>query len=445
MKHQPNILIISTHDTGRHFGCYGVPTVRTPAIDGLAASGVKFNRMFAASPICSPSRGALLSGQYPLTNGLVGLAGGNWNWELADYRVHLSHRLQQLGYHTAMFGLQDETAYIERMGFDDTSCHGIKRDGRERPATEVADDFCAFLTSREDGKPFYAQVGFFETHTPYTFGDCPSDDEEGVWIPPYAKAHDWAPWQVLLNRFGGDLDAARQHVAELQGAVRRVDAAVETILEGLRKAGVEDNTLVLFTSDHGPELPGAKWTMYEAGLGVAFIMRWPDGGVSGGRECDWLLSNVDFLPTLYDLFEVESPDGLEGESFALACRGDSGGIQPSRDVVFSNWIDGLNFSVRTHRYKLIRNLVPVDSTGRECQPYELYDLDRDPLELTNVADEPAYAEPYNMMRGHLDRWLVQMDDPTVHGELTVDEHDKMIAEYRRRYEQSREVLKRDIV
>lgn len=104
MPQRPNILIISTHDTGRHFGCYGVPTARTPAIDGLAAEGVKFNRMFAASPICSPSRGALLSGQYPLTNGLVGLAGGNWNWELADYRVHLSHRLRDLGYHTAMFG-----------------------------------------------------------------------------------------------------------------------------------------------------------------------------------------------------------------------------------------------------------------------------------------------------------------------------------------------------
>lgn len=98
MKNLPNILIISTHDTGRHFGCYGVPTVRTPAIDGLAAEGVKFNRMFAACPICSPSRGALLSGQYPLTNGLVGLAGGNWNWGLPRAslapaaRPRVSHR-----------------------------------------------------------------------------------------------------------------------------------------------------------------------------------------------------------------------------------------------------------------------------------------------------------------------------------------------------------------
>lgn len=111
--------------------------------------------------------------------------------------------------------------------------------------------------------------------------------------------------------------------------------------------------------------------------------------------------------------------------------------QAPREVVFSNWIDGLNFSARTNRYKLIRNLVPVDSTGRECPPYELYDLERDPLELTNVADEPAYAEAYNTMRRHLDGWLAQMDDPTVHGELTADEHEAMITEYRRRYEQSR--------
>lgn len=249
-----------------------------------------------------------------------------------------------------MFGLQHETAHIDRMGFDDTACHGIKREGGGRPATEVAEDFRAFLNSaRDDDTPFYAQVGFFETHTPYTFGDCPPDDEPGAWIPPYAKAHDWAPWKVILNRFGGDPDAARRHIAELQGSVLRVDAAVETILDGVRKAGVEDNTL----------------------------------------------------------------------------------------VVFSNWIDGLNFSARTSRYKLIRNLVPVDSTGRECPPYELYDLELDPLELTNVADEPAYAEAYNTMRGYLDGWLAQMDDPTVHGELTADEHEKMIAEYRRRYEESR--------
>lgn len=433
MRNQPNIVIISTHDSGRHFGCYGVPTAQTPAIDRLAAEGVKFNRMFAACPICSPSRGALLSGQYPLTNGLVGLAGGKWNWELTDYSVHLSHRLRELGYHTAMFGLQHETTHIDRMGFEDASCHGVKRDGQERPAPEVAEDFCRFLASNKRERPFYAQIGFFETHTPYTFADCPPENQEGAWIPPYAQAHDWAPWPVILKRFGDDPDAARNHIAELQGALRQTDRAVDRILHALRDRELEDDTLVLFTSDHGPELPGAKWTMYDAGLGIAFIMRWPGGGVEGGRECDWLLGNVDFLPTLFDLIGINAPEDLEGRSFADACRGREE-AEPSRQIVFSNWVDGLNFSARTERYKLIRNLVPLDSTGRECPRHELYDLDLDPLELTNVAAEPAYGEVRARLKKQLDQWLTDMNDPTARAELTITDHESMIAEYRARYE-----------
>ncbi len=433
MRNQPNIVIISTHDSGRHFGCYGVPTVQTPAIDRLAAEGVKFNRMFAACPICSPSRGALLSGQYPLTNGLVGLAGGSWNWELTDYRVHLSHRLRELGYHTAMFGLQHETTHIDRMGFEDASCHSVNRDGHERPAHEVAEDFRRFLSSNKRDRPFYAQIGFFETHTPYTFADCPPDNQEGAWIPPYAQAHDWAPWPVILKRFGDDPGAARNHIAELQGALRQTDRGVDRILHALRDRELEDDTLVLFTSDHGPELPGAKWTMYDAGLGIAFIMRWPGGGVEGGRECDWLLGNVDFLPTLFDLIGINAPEDLEGRSFADACRGGEE-AEPPRQIVFSNWVDGLNFSARTERYKLIRNLVPMDSTGRECPRHELYDLDLDPLELTNVATEPAYGDICARLKKQLDQWLTDMNDPTARAELTITDHESMIAEYRARYE-----------
>ncbi len=442
---KPNILIITTHDTGRHFGCYGVPTVQTPAIDNLAADGVQFNKMFSPCPICSPSRGTLLTGRYPLSNGLVGLQGGAWQWELHDYTRHLSHRLRDSGYYTAMFGLQDETAHIEELGFDDISAHGIKcDDGTERSAVDVAADVEHFLHRHEGDQPFYAQVGFFETHTPYPFGGCEPDEEKGAWIPPYAQAHPWPEWSKILNsRFDGDPARAREHVAELQGAVQQTDRGVGRIMQALKDTGFEDHTVVLFNVDHGPELPGAKWTMYDAGLGVAFIMRWPAGGLCGGIQSDRLLCNVDFLPTLYELIGLQNPGDLQGISFAAACRGDEhvARERATRNVVFGNWVDGLNFVARSERYKLIRNLVPVDSTGRVCPAYELYDLRYDPLELTDVAREPAYSGVLAEMQRALQEWLEEMDDPTLQGPLEAQEHEAMIKEYRRRYEQSRGVRK----
>jgi arylsulfatase A-like enzyme len=433
----PNIVIVTTHDSGRHFGCYGVPTVRTPNIDRLAAEGVCFDNVNAACPICSPSRGALLTGQYPQTNGLVGLAGGVWNWELHDYRAHLSHRLREQGYETAMFGLQHETKFVERMGFERTQSHGVKRGGREIPASEVAADFASFLADRDGKRPFYAQVGFFETHTRYDFGGCQPDEKLGVWMPPYAKTHDWPSWAAVLNRFGSDPAFAREHLAELQGALHEADRGMGAVLEALGRHGLANDTLVVFNTDHGPELPGAKWTMYDRGLGIAFIMRWPGGGIQGGRRNDWLLGNVDFLPTLYELIGLRSPEGLQGVSFAQGCTRETAGEPSPRQVAFGNWVDGLNFSARTDRYKLIRNLVPVDSTGRECEPYELYDLALDPLELTDVTREPAYAEAFAEMKAHLDAHLATVDDPVVHHAIQGEHHNDMIADYRAKYEASR--------
>jgi len=430
----PNILVITTHDSGRHFGCYGVPTVQTPAIDRLAAEGVCFDNMFAASPICSPSRGTLLSGQYPLTNGLVGLAGGSWNWSFHDPHVHLSHRLHDAGYETAMFGLQHETTALNGLGFDHLAGHGCRRDGAARPARAVATEAATFMAARPTDQPFYAQVGFHETHTPYGFADCEPDDHLGVWMPPYAKTHGWPAWATLLKRFGGDPAFARRHLAELQGSVAEVDRAVDILLAGLERSGLAENTLVLFNTDHGPELPGAKWTLYDPGLRIAFIMRWPAGGITGGRRCDWLLGNVDFLPTLYALIGREPPGDLEGVSFATACRPGGETAPGPRETVYAHWVDGLNIAVRTRSFKLIRNLVPVDSTGRDCPPYELYDLEKDPLELIDVAGEPVYADTLAELQARMQAWLADHHDPVAHAELPTGEHTAMLADYRARYE-----------
>ena len=115
MSQRPNILIITNHDSGRHFGCYGVETVHTPAIDALAADGMRFENYFATVPLCSPSRGAMLTGRYPQSTGLMGLTHAPWHWSLNKGEQHLSHILRDAGYHTALFGLQHEAADVQTL------------------------------------------------------------------------------------------------------------------------------------------------------------------------------------------------------------------------------------------------------------------------------------------------------------------------------------------
>lgn len=430
MADRPNILVINTHDSGCHFGCYGVPTVHTPAIDRLASEGVRFTRMYATSSICSPSRGSLLTGRYPQSNGLIGLAGKGWGWELNDPGQHLSHILRDAGYSTGLFGVQHETIDPLTLGFDVWKPGSVERDEDsaetfspdprdpyETPlhnsamltAPEVARDVSDFIGSRvEQEEPFYAQAGFFETHTPYLWGGCDPDDSQGVWMPPYVRYKDKEEENKL-----------RRHIANFQGSLRRVDEAVETILDALEKNGLAENTLVLFVTDHGPELPGAKWTMYDAGTRIAFILRWPGGGVVGGRTCDRLLSNIDFLPTLGEIAGIPVPGNVEGVSFAASLGEDGNEAGPYRDIVFALNYHGRNFGARTERHSIVRSFDATCFSKDKLRensvvPYvEFFDLENDPEEKTNVAGDPAYAEPFEDMKRRLMDWLESVNDPVL--------------------------------
>jgi len=429
---RPNILVISTHDSGRHFGCYGVPTVQTPAIDALAGDGVKLTRMFAASSICSPSRGSLLTGQYPQRNGLIGLAGGCWNWELADPKRHLSHVLRDAGYRTGLFGVQHETTDLSTLGFDVRDPHPpAGPDGAVRDAVRIAEGFAEFCRREGAGdRPFYAQMGFHETHTPYDFGGIEPDEDLGVWTPPYVPADEHT-------------DALRTHLAALQGSVRNVDRAVRIVTDALRETGLADDTLVLFNTDHGIELPigasgvpWAKWSMYDPGIGIAFILRWPGGGLTGGRDCDWMLSNVDFLPTLAELIGAEFAHETDGVSFAAGLRGaDTSGPGP-RDELFALFVNAQLYAARTERHKLVRNFAegnanPKAARGeRQLAPTALlFDLERDPLERNDVAGDPAYAEVLDDMNGRLWRWLESVDAPILRGPVPTPYYRQAIADY----------------
>ena len=419
---RPNIVVITTHDSGRHFGCYG-EHVSTPAIDALASDGVRCTGMFAVAPICSPSRAALLTGQVPQRNGMMGLAGGPWQWELNDYRAHLSHVAQAGGYSTHLFGHQHETDYVERLEFDELHTYLSPHDrSYAKNAPAIAHDFASFCRRRPTDRPFYAQVGFFETHTPHDFGYATPDDPSRVTVPAFVHRND---------------EATRAKVAALNGAARRADEAVGIILQALRDSDIERDTLVLFNTDHGAELPRGKWSLLDGGLGIGFILRWHGGGIVGGRTCDLLLGNVDFLPTLSELTGLPVPHPMDGRSFAAALRGDASAM-PVREEIHALYVAVPQYAVRTRRYKLIRHfrgdrLEPVvhDENGRpKLEPaLRLYDLQRDPLELRDVADDPEYQAAREEMDARLWRHLEAVNDPILKGPIPTPYYKNVMRDY----------------
>jgi arylsulfatase A-like enzyme len=434
MTTPPNLLIITTHDSGREFGCYGNDTVRTPAIDQLAADGWQSTNTFTTCPQCSPSRGSLLTGQYPQTHGLMGLTDEPWQWSLNQPEHHLSHLLGDRGYDTALIGFQHESDEDD-LGYEHIGTSGETAVfGRAKPAPVVADATEAYLEEREDSAPFYAQVNFFETHGPLDYGGVEPDDSQGVTVPPYLAETE----QTIAD------------MAQYQGAVNAVDLGVDQILTALDDHGLREDTIVVFTTDHGISFARAKGYLYDPGIAVPLLVHWPNGGIEGGQS-DRLVSTIDVLPTLFELAGLDVPSHVEGRSFA-----DEFGREgaPSRDTVQAMFQDHRAWGfgpdarcVRSRDHKLIHNFspdrrfdVPVErnehgNTGRDSYksdprpPVELYDLSADPLETDNRADDEGYASVRAELNDVLQDWLDGVHDPILYGHTPYER--RSLEEYRR--------------
>jgi len=402
---QPNIVLITWHDTGRWFGCYGYRELTTPNVDRLAAEGCRFSNFFAQCAICSPSRAAILTGRFPQANGVMYLANGPGDNRIHPHVPHLAAWLQDRGYHTALAGVQHESC-VEHLPLIQRFHEAVAH--HPWPAAPaVAEGACRVIAqrARQSDRPFYLQVGFFEAHRPFDFHNCPPDDRRGVHVPGY-----------LAGTRG-----QRAEIAGMQGMIRRGDEAIGRILDALDRTELSDDTLVIMTADHGVHLPRAKTQMYDAGLEVPLIVRRP-GVIGPGRTVDALASHVDLLPTMLDLAGLASPEPSDGLSFADHVRGETD--EPIRREHFAHMVETFR-CIRTDRHKLIRNFnppndwtLPVGDPDRSAAPptdaqrlaeprrypfVELYDLADDPLERRNLAFDPASAE----LREALDRRLLR--------------------------------------
>ncbi len=406
---QPNILYLHSHDTGRYVQPYGHP-VPTPNIQRLADQGVLFREAFCAAPTCSASRACLLTGQYGHNNGMLGLA--HRGWSLNDYRHHIVHPLHRAGYHSVLIGEQHIAKRPDIIGFDQV----IKIETTH--VTSVA-PVASEILRRPLPEPFFLSVGFFETHRDWL--EPPSLRDALYSLPPANLP---------------DTPETRHDMAAYRASARSLDQGVGAVLEALDSAGMADNTLILFTTDHGLAFPGAKATLYDRGLGVMLIMRGP-GGFTGGRVIDALVSHLDVYPTLCDLAEIERPRFLQGESLLPLARGTTASI---RDVIFAEMTWHAAYepqrAIRTERHKFIRRfggrtgpvLVNCDDSpsksllirkgwaDRIVASEQLYDLVFDPGEADNLAGDPAYAEILADLQERLETWMRDTEDPLLHGD-----------------------------
>lgn len=299
-----NVLLITADDLGLQLSSYGETLIQTPELDAFAATGVQFDVAYVAQASCSPSRSAMFTGLYPHSNGQYGLMPGT------GYSLHPHLRdktipalLKQAGYRTGIIG-KLHVAPEESFPFDFRPRVNMRR------VRDAAAEAKRFL-GETGNEPFFLMVNYTDPHA-YRENRESSDwsfprQVDGLPVNPI----DPGP-ETLFGFQGIDTPEQRVRTANYYNTVMRLDAGVGLLLDELDATGKADETLVIFLGDHGPPFARGKTSVYESGLRVPFMVRWP--GVSTPMRSPAMVSAVDILPTILDAVELPAPGVLEGRS-----------------------------------------------------------------------------------------------------------------------------------
>lgn len=404
----PNIILIVADDLGYgHLGCYGQEKIATPALDRMAAEGLRFTRAYAGSSVCAPSRSCLMTGQH---TGRTPVRANGGDRFLYTEDVTMAEVLKKAGYATGLFGKwglgnhPDGPGHPLRQGFDEffgqldqvhahfhypywvwdnDRRHPLPANEGRRAGRYVHDAIheraLDFIRRRRDG-PFFAYLAYTLPHVELA---VPEDSEA-----PYRGRFPKLSIPDPRPGYRGSDDAC----ATFAGMVGRLDRSVGEVLSLVRELGIGGRTLVLFTSDNGAQggppwqpladffrgtggLRGGKGQFYEGGLRVPLIAWWP-GRVPAGAVTDRETALWDFLPTAAELAGVEPPSGIDGVSFAPVLRGESG-TRPGYLYWEYPYRDGLAQAALRGEWKVIR--------PRPGAPLELYNLREDPFETADRA------------------------------------------------------------
>jgi arylsulfatase A-like enzyme len=448
---QPNILII--YSDQHRYDCAGVnghALVQTPAMDRLAAEGANFTHAFTPTPICIPARCSMLTGRWPAQHRTITNFDGETFKRLDTDLPTCPAVLRDAGYHTIHIGRWhvDQQRSPLDFGFHDylpdwryghwrkaQGLPAIPHDGGplgcidphatpEQSALGWSADQVIDRMERvqdQGTSPFFIRWHMIEPHLP-----CRP-------VEPYASMYDPAdipPWPGFADDFAGKPWIQRQMprtwgidemtwddwapaVARYLGTISLLDSQLARVLGALERLGIADDTLVVYTSDHGDmcgshHMIDKHFILYDDVVRVPMMMRWP-GRIPAGRVVDDFVANAVDLPTTFcEAAGVESPDTFSGESLLPSACG-TGRIDRTdmTSMYAGNQFGGYSQRMlRDRRWKYIWNATDVD---------ELYDLDADPGELTNLADDAAYADELARLRGRLVAWMEETDDAMLNG------------------------------
>ncbi len=424
---RPNILLIVSEDNGPELGCYGQPYVKTPVLDQLAADGIRFERAYVPQAGCSQSRAALMTGLYPHQNGQIGLA--TWKFGLYDGATsNLVRSLKGAGYRTGIIGklhINPEDAFP--FDFKAIPTSNFARKNHDQYSVKAKE----FIESSDE--PFFLSVNYPDAHRPFIA------QVNGVPAEPLTEK-DVKP----LAYFGLDTPELRRQTADYLNCMSRLDVQVGELLEVLQASGKADDTLIVYMGDHGADMLRGKRTSYEGGVRVPLIVSWA-GQVEPGQVRYELVSTLDLMPTFLEVAGAKPVDELPGRDLAPMFDGSE---VTWRSYLFTEYHthSAHNYypqrTVRDDRYKLIQNLMPdtvnpgYDFTRRKFfeekrevvaaapepvrsayelmeQPpeFELYDLEADPYEFSNLAENEEHAEVLARLQGELESWRDETNDP----------------------------------
>jgi len=452
----PHILFaISDDQSAMHVGAYGDPSLNTPAFDRIAREGVLFRRAHAACPSCTPSRSAILTGQYIWQLE----AGGILMGELSTKFAVFPRLLEQAGYEIASTGKTWGPGNLQAGGWRRPPT-GRQFDNKKLDAAapglsnvDYAANFADFLATRDGAKPFCFWFGSSEPHQSY---------DVGAWRKAGKQLAD-----ARLPGYLPDDEVVRGELLDYGLEIEHFDLHLARMLKLLDDAGLLPETLVIVTSDHGNPLPRAKCNLYNAGTQVPLAIRWP-GRIPANRQRDEFVSLVDIAPTILEAAGLEIPSTMTGRSlWPLLRRDDPQQLDPTRDFAVTAFErhticrrEGSGYPmrcIRTKEYAYIRNYEParwpagdpdfyaapqgffgdVDRgatksfmIARSQDPQwahafrlafgrrpaeELYDVQADVDEVHNLADNPEFAAVKTKLAARLDQFLQTTHDPRAAG------------------------------
>ncbi len=418
-------------------GCWGNKDVKTPNLDRLAAQGMRLMRCYTPSPVCSPTRQSLYTGLYPVKSGAYP------NHSFVKPGVEsLPYYLKPLGYRVGLVGKRHfgpaQSYPFEYPGEPGGVVPPDDEGGDAEPTLDY--DAAEKFIRRDPAQPYCLVVAPHEPHSPWTLGDASAYNPQTLTLPPYLV----------------DTPVTRRALSRYYAEVTYLDQQVGRVMEAVEHSGQADNTLFVFLSEQGSSMPHGKWTLYDVGIRAAAIARWP-AKIRPGTRSDALCQYVDFVPTFVEMAGGKPVPGLDGRSLLNILAGKS---NTGRPYVFAEETSRGIFSgppayairaVADKRWKYILNLnadaefknteinTPLFKSWerkgvtdafaheqaaryRRRPPVELYDLQHDPYEMTNLAGQPDQKTNLARLRAPLDLWMKQQGDEGVKTEMEATEH-----------------------